>query len=317
MTGRTGKASVVGAGACGSAIAQRLAEYDVFATIALTDAIPGRAEGVALDLAQSRTLVGFDTDVVGRTITADGAGCDVLASSDVVVLTAGVPRREGVGRNERAEATAAIVESNAHWIAEHAPGAVVVVISNPMEEMTALTRQVTGFPHQRVFGMGNLLDSARLASFIAAETGAPASAVRALTCGPGGADMVAVESACTVGGRAAREMLPAGVFDRLVARTRTGGAEVADLLRTGSAWFAPSAAVARLVRAVHLDTREVLPVCAWLTGECGAGYLGVTAELGAGGVRRVVLPPLTAEQTRALVTPVNGPSLSASWEKEC
>jgi malate dehydrogenase len=299
---RSGKVAVIGAGFYGSTTAQRLAEYDVFDTVVLTDIIEGRPEGLALDMNQSRPVEGFETRVVGRTTGRDGSGYEAIAGAEVVVITAGLPRKPGMSRMDLIETNAKIVRQVAENVAEHAPDAVVIVVSNPLDEMTALAQLATGFPRERVMGQAGMLDTARFTNFVAEELAVPVSSVRTLTLGSHGETMVPVPSACTVGGIPLTELLPAGKIDELVTRTRNGGAEVVALLKTGSAYYAPSAAAARMVRAVHSDSGAVLPVCAWVDGEYGISgvYLGVTVELGAGGVRKVVQTPLTDSELAEL-----------------
>jgi malate dehydrogenase len=292
---RSGKVAVIGAGFYGSTTAQRLAEYDLFDTVVLTDIIEGRPEGLALDMNQSRPVEGFETRIVGQTTGRDGTGYEVIAGSDIVVITAGLPRKPGMSRMDLIETNARIVRQVAENVARHAPDAVVIVVSNPLDEMTALAQIATGFPRQRVIGQAGMLDTARFSNFVAEELTVPVSSVRALTLGSHGDTMVPVPSACTVDGKPLTELVPAEKIDELIARTRNGGAEVIALLKTGSAYYAPSAAAARMVRAVHEDSGAVLPVCAWVDGEYGISgiYLGVTAELGRAGVRRVVETALT------------------------
>ncbi|GIL31212.1 malate dehydrogenase [Actinocatenispora comari] len=297
-----GKVSVIGAGAYGAMTAHRLAECDAFDTVVLTDVAEGRAEGLALDIGQCRPIVGFETHVVGRTTGRNGDGYDVLAGSDVVVLAAGVPRTPGMGRQELLETNAAVVRDAAAQIARYAAGAVLIVVTNPLDEMTALAQRVTGFPPARVIGQGGVLDSARFTTFVADELGVPVSSVHTLTLGSHGDAMVPVPSRSTVDGRPLAEVLEPDALDALTERTRTGGGEIVALLKTGSAYHAPSAAAAAMARAIAGDTGAVLPVCAWLAGEYGISevYLGVPVELGATGVRRVVTAPLTESELAAL-----------------
>jgi malate dehydrogenase len=300
--GRKGKVTVVGAGFYGSTTAQRLAEYDIFETVVLTDIIEGRPEGVALDMNQSRPIEGFETTVVGQTTGTDGSGYEVIAGSGVVVLTAGVPRKPGMSRMDLIETNARIVRSVAESVARHAPDAVVVVVSNPLDEMTALTQIATGFPKRRVLGQAGMLDTARFTNSVAERLGVPVGSVTTLTLGSHGDTMVPVPSRCSVDGKPLSDLLPPAEVDELVERTRNGGAEIVALLKTGSAYYAPSAAAARMARAVMEDTGAVLPVCAWVDGEYGISgvYLGVEAEIGRVGVRRIVETELTGSERTAL-----------------
>jgi malate dehydrogenase len=296
------KAAVIGAGYIGSTTAMRLAQFNLFDEVILTDVVDGKAQGLALDISQSRPIEGFDTRVRGTTTGADGSGYDDIAGCDVVVLTAGVPRKPGMSRADLIGVNADIVRGVSTNIAAQAPAAVVIVVSNPLDEMTALAQQVTGFEHQRVMGQAGVLDSARFAHFVAEKLGVPVSTVATLTLGSHGDTMVPVPSHCTVGGRALTDVLSASEIDDLVARTRAGGAEIVGLLKTGSAYFAPSAAAARMAKAVVEDSGAVVPVCAWMDGEYGISevYLGVEAEIGRHGVRRVVESPLTTVELAAL-----------------
>jgi malate dehydrogenase len=296
------KVTVVGAGFYGSTTAQRLAEYDIFDTVVLTDIIEGKPEGLALDLNQSRPIEGFETKVVGATTGVDGSGYEVIAGSDIVIITAGLPRKPGMSRMDLLEVNAKIVRGVAENVARYAPDAVVIVVSNPLDEMTALAQIATGFPRNRVLGQAGMLDSARFSHFVAETLAVPVSAVRTLTLGSHGDTMVPVPSQCTVNGKPLTELLPADKIEELVVRTRNGGAEVVALLKTGSAYYAPSAAAARMAKAVAEDSGAVMPVCAWVTGEYGIDgvYLGVEAELGAEGVRRVVTTDLTDSELAAL-----------------
>jgi malate dehydrogenase len=305
VPGRKGKVAVVGAGFYGSTTAQRLAEYDIFDTVVLTDIVEGKPEGLALDMNQSRPIEGFETRVVGVTTDAKtGAGYEEIAGSGVVVITAGLPRKPGMSRMDLIEVNAGIVRGVAENIAKHAPDAVVVVVSNPLDEMTALTQLATGFPKQRVVGQAGMLDTARFTNNVAEAAGVPVSLVKTLTLGSHGDTMVPVPSACFVDGKPLEQVLDRATIDALVDRTRNGGAEVVALLKTGSAYYAPSAAAARMVRAIAEDTGQVMPVCTWVDGEFGITgvYLGVEAEIGAGGVRRVVQTPLTDGELVALRT---------------
>lgn len=299
-TGR--RVTVVGAGFYGSTTAQRLAEYDIFGTVVLTDIVEGKPEGLALDMNQSRPIEGFETTVVGVTTGPAGEGYEAIEGSEIVVITAGLPRKPGMSRMDLLEVNAKIVRQVSENIAKYAPGAVVIVVSNPLDEMTALTQQVTQFPRQRVVGQAGMLDTARFTNNVAEALAVPVSAVRTLTLGSHGDTMVPVPSRCTVNGTPLADLLPADRIEDLVTRTRNGGAEVVALLKTGSAYYAPSAAAARMARAVAEDSGAVMPVCAWVDGEHGISgvYLGVEAALGAGGVRRVVETPLTDDERAAL-----------------
>jgi malate dehydrogenase len=299
---RSGKVTVVGAGFYGSTTAQRLAEYDVFETVVLTDIVEGKPEGLALDLNQSRPIEGFETHVVGVTTGQDGSGYDKTADSDIVVITAGLPRKPGMSRMDLIETNAKIVRQVAENVAKYSPEAVVIVVSNPLDEMTALAQIATGFPKNRVIGQAGMLDTARFTNNVAEAANVPVASVTTLTLGSHGDTMVPVPSACTVDGKPLTDVLDQSKIDELVDRTRNGGAEVVALLKTGSAYYAPSAAAARMAKAVAEDSGAVMPVCTWVDGEYGISgvYLGVEAELGKGGVRKVVERELTDTELAGL-----------------
>ena len=297
------KVTVVGAGFYGSTTAQRLAEYDIFDQVVLTDIIEGKPEGLALDMNQSRPIEGFETLVVGAsTDPVTGAGYEKTADSDIVVITAGLPRKPGMSRMDLIETNAKIVRGVAENVAKFSPDAVIIVVSNPLDEMTALAQLASGFPKARVLGQAGMLDTARFTHFVADTLAVPVASVRTLTLGSHGDTMVPVPSRCTVNGTLLTELLPADKIEELVVRTRNGGAEVVALLKTGSAYYAPSAAAARMAKAVAEDSGAVMPVCAWVDGEYGiAGvYLGVEAEIGAGGVRKVIETDLTESELAGL-----------------
>ncbi|MET7705484.1 malate dehydrogenase [Micromonospora sp. NPDC005189] len=296
------KVTVVGAGFYGSTTAQRLAEYDVFDTVVITDIVEGKPAGLALDLNQSRAIEGFETKVVGVTTGANGEGYEAIEGSDVVVITAGLPRKPGMSRMDLLATNAKIVRQVAENVAKYAPNAVVIVVSNPLDEMTALAQLATQFPKNRVLGQAGMLDSARFTNFVAEALNVPVASVRTLTLGSHGDTMVPVPSKSTVNGKPLRDAMPAEQIEELVVKTRNGGAEVVALLKTGSAYYAPSAAAARMAKAVAEDSGDVMPVCAWVDGEYGISgvYLGVEAEIGAEGIKRVVETDLDADEMASL-----------------
>ncbi|PWU43839.1 malate dehydrogenase [Micromonospora globispora] len=296
------KVTVVGAGFYGSTTAQRLAEYDVFDTVVITDIVEGKPAGIALDLNQSRPVEGFETKVVGVTTGPNGEGYEAIEGSDVVVITAGLPRKPGMSRMDLLETNAKIVRQVAENVAKYAPNAVVLVVSNPLDEMTALAQLATQFPKNRVLGQAGMLDTARFTNFVAEALSVPVKSVKTLTLGSHGDTMVPVPSKSTVNGKPLRDVMPAEQIEELVVKTRNGGAEVVALLKTGSAYYAPSAAAARMAKAVAEDSGDVMPVCAWVDGQYGISgvYLGVEAEIGAEGVKRVVETDLDADELAAL-----------------
>jgi malate dehydrogenase len=296
------KVTVVGAGFYGSTTAMRLAEYNIFETVVLTDIVDGKPEGLALDMNQSRSIEGFETRVVGATTTAEGAGYEATANSDVVIITAGLPRKPGMSRMDLIGVNAGIVRGVAENIAKHSPNAVIIVVSNPLDEMTALTQIASGFPHKRVIGQAGMLDTARFTNFVAEKLKVPVDSVQTLTLGSHGDTMVPVPSRCTVGGIPLTEKLSKSEIDDLVTRVRNGGAEVIALLKTGSAYYAPSAAAARMARAVIEDSGAIMPVCAWVEGQYGINgvYLGVEAQIGREGIRKIITTDLAPDELAEL-----------------
>jgi len=290
------KITVVGAGKYGSTTVQRLAETDLADEVVMTDIVDGLPQGLALDMNQSRSVERYRTKVIGTNDYADTAG------SDVVVITAGLPRKPGMSRMDLLEVNAKIVKQVTQEIAAVSPEAVVIVVTNPLDHMTTLAAEVSGFPKERVMGQAGNLDTARFIHFISEKTGVDILEVDALTLGSHGATMVPVPSQCRVAGKPLTEVLDAAAIEELVDRTRKGGAEIVGLLKTGSAYYAPSAAAAKMVRAVLEDSGEQMPVCAWTGGEYGISnvYLGVPAKVGAGGVAEIVELDLTDAELAAL-----------------
>jgi malate dehydrogenase len=290
------KVTVVGAGKYGSTTVQRIAQADFADEVVMLDIIEGLPQGLALDMNQSRPIERYSTKVVGTNNYGN------TADSDIVVVTAGKPRSPGMSRMDLLGDNAKIVGGVAREIADSSPNAVVVVVSNPLDEMTALFQQVSGFPRERVMGQAGMLDTARFQDKVATALGVSPLDVDAITLGSHGDTMVPVPSQVTVSGKPLTEVMDAGVVDQIVDATRNGGAEIVALLKTGSAYYAPSSAAARMVRAIAQDEDVVLPVCAWVTGEYGISdvYLGVPARLGRGGVTEIVELDLTEQELAAL-----------------
>lgn len=290
------KVTVVGAGFVGRTTAVRLAEANT-ADVCLLDVIEGWPQGLALDIRHSAPVQGIEVSVVGTNDYAESAG------SDVVVITAGLPRGPGMSRMDLLEKNAAIVGSVCDQVKETSPDAVVINVTNPLDEMTFLAAERTGFPRDRVMGMAGILDSARLAANIAEELGVSPMSVKAMTLGSHGEQMVPLPRQATVDGKPLEDMVDAETLERLFVRTRAGGSEIVGLLKKGSAFYAPSAAVAQMCRAILSGSGEVLPVCAWMTGEYGIAdvYLGVPARLGRGGVTEIIELELN-DQERAQLT---------------
>jgi malate dehydrogenase len=277
------KVTVVGSGFVGQTAAMRILEAGL-AEVCLIDIIEDKPQGLALDLRQAAPVQGYEPTIVGTNDYAETAG------SDVVVITAGFPRQPGMSRMDLLGKNAAIMRDVIGHVVPGSPDAIVIVVSNPLDEMTYLAAEASGFPHERVMGMAGVLDSARLRSFIAEELGVSPSKVDAITLGSHGDSMVALPRHATVEGTPLPELVDEATLERLFQRTRDGGAEIVGLLKTGSAYYAPSASVVAMVRAIVRDTHETLPVCAWATGQYGISdvYVGVPARLGAGGVEEIV-----------------------------
>jgi malate dehydrogenase len=283
------KVTVVGAGKYGSTTVQRIAEQGLADEVVMTDIIEGLPQGLALDMNQSRSIEGFETRIVGSN------GYEETTGSDVCVITAGLPRKPGMSRMDLLETNARIVGEVTRKLVAGSPDAVIIVVSNPLDEMTALAAEVSGFPRERVMGQAGMLDTARFKHFVAEELDTSPSVVEAMTLGSHGDTMVPVPSLVKVDGRPLSERIGPDAIERIVQRTRDGGGEIVALLKAGSAYYAPSSAAAAMVAAVLGDTGEVMPVCAWVTGQYGIDgvYLGVPARIGRGGVQEIVELPLT------------------------
>jgi malate dehydrogenase len=283
------KVTVVGAGKYGSTTVQRIAEQGLADEVVMTDIVEGLPQGLALDMSQSRSIEGFETRIVGSN------GYEETAGSDVCVITAGLPRKPGMSRMDLLETNARIVGEVTRKLVAGSPDAVVIVVSNPLDEMTALAAEVSGFPRERVMGQAGMLDTARFKHFVAEELRTSPSAVEAITLGSHGDTMVPVPSLVKVDGRPLSERIGADAIERIVQRTRDGGGEIVALLKAGSAYYAPSSAAAAMVAAVLGDSGELMPVCAWVTGQYGIDgvYLGVPARIGRGGVQEIVELPLS------------------------
>ncbi len=295
------KITVVGSGFVGQTTAMRVLEKGLGAVV-LIDIIEGKPQGLALDLKEAAPVEGYEPLITGTNDYADTAG------SDVVVITAGFPRQPGMSRMDLLGKNANVMKSVVDQVVPGSPEAIVIVVSNPLDEMTFLAAQLSGFPKERVFGMAGVLDSARLRHFIAEATGVPPTKVDAITLGSHGDAMVALPRHATVDGRPLPELVNEEVLERLFQRTRDGGAEIVGLLKSGSAYYAPSASVVAMVRAVARDTKEILPVCAWATGQYGIEdvYLGVPARLGSRGVEEIVELELNDEELAALRAAAEG-----------
>ncbi len=288
------KITVVGAGNVGAAAAQYCAENEL-GDVVLLDVVEGVGRGKALDLTEAAPIRGHDSRLTGA------RGYDATAASDIVVITAGVPRKPGMSRDDLLRTNHAIVRSVTEQVARHSPDSVLIVVSNPLDAMVQTAFRASGFPKSRVVGMAGVLDSARFRAFIAMELDVSVENVHAFVMGGHGDTMVPVPRYSTVAGVPITELLTADAIDRLVKRTRAGGAEIVDLLGT-SAWYAPGAAIAEMVRAILLDKRQILPCAAYLEGEYGISglYVGVPAKLGRDGVEEIVQVALTLDERAAL-----------------
>jgi malate dehydrogenase len=290
---------VVGAGNVGATAAQEIARRD-YADVVLVDIKEGLPQGKALDLNQAAPVLGYEPAITGTN------GYEETESSEVVVLTAGVPRTGDMSRDDLVTTNEGIVGSVSREVAERAPDAILIVVSNPLDAMCHVAKHVSGWPRERVFGMAGILDTARFSAFIAWETGASAKDITAVVLGGHGDQMVPVVSATTVGGVPLRSLVSDERIEAMVERTRKGGGEIVKHLGT-SAWYAPGAAVAQMVDAVLLDQKRVLPCTAFLQGEYGIDdlYMGVPVKLGAGGIEEIVELELGPEERAALEDSAN------------
>ncbi len=290
------KVTIVGSGFVGQTTALRVLQKGLADQVVLTDIVEGLPQGLALDLKESAPIERFEPNITGTNDYADTAG------SDVVVITAGFPRQPGMSRMDLLGKNAGIMNDVVGQIAPNSPDAIVIVVTNPLDEMTFLAAQASGFPKERVMGMAGVLDSARLRYFIAEELGVSPLVVEAMTLGSHGDAMIALPRHATVDGKPLPDLVDAATLDRLFQRTRDGGAEVVALLKKGSAYYAPSASITQMVGAIANDSHQVLPVCAWATGQYGINdvYVGVPAKLGRKGVEEIVELDLNDDELAAL-----------------
>lgn len=290
------KVTVVGAGNVGATTAQRIFEKG-YADVVLVDVVPDMPQGKALDMMQSAPVLSTDGTVTGSN------GYEETADSDVVVITAGIARKPGMSRDDLLFTNMKIVGSVTEQVAKYSPNAVLVIVSNPLDAMVQHAKTVSGFPKERVVGMAGILDTARFRTFLAMELGVSVTNVQAYVLGGHGDSMVPLIGTTTVGGVPVSTLVEASRLEEIVQRTRDGGAEIVGLLKTGSAYYAPSAAAAQMVEAILLDRKEILPCAAYLEGEYGVNglYAGVPVKLGAGGVEQVIEVDLTAGEKAALM----------------
>jgi malate dehydrogenase len=288
------KITVVGAGNVGATCALWAAAKDL-GNIVLVDVVEGLAEGKALDLAQAAPIVGFAHRVTGTTDYAATAG------SNLAIITAGLARKPGMSRDDLLAKNAEIVAGVVRKVVEASPDVVLIIVSNPVDAMTALAHKVSGLPPRRVIGMAGVLDSARMRAFVAMETGASPKDIQAYVLGGHGDDMVPLVRHSSVGGVPLARLLAKEKLERIVERTRNGGAEIVALLKTGSAFYAPAAAAVEMAQAILRDEGRVLPCAAWCDAEYGVGgyFVGVPARLGAGGVTEILEFDLNADERAA------------------
>ena len=288
------KVTVVGAGNVGATVAQEVAKRD-YADIVLVDIKEGLPQGKALDINQAGPVLGYEPSIVGSN------GYEETAGSDVVVVTAGLPRKPGMSRDDLVTTNEEIVRTVTEQAVAQSPEATLIVVSNPLDAMCHVAKDTSGWPRERVFGMAGILDTARFRTFVAWETGSSAKDVAAMVLGGHGDQMVPVVSATNVGGIPLRRLLSDERIEAIVERTRVGGGEVVKLLGT-SAWYAPGAAVAEMVDAVVLDQKRVLPCTAYLEGEYGIDslYIGVPVKLGAAGIEEIVEIELSEDEQEEL-----------------
>ena len=278
------KVTVVGSGFVGATTAMRVVQKGSADEVILIDIVEGLPQGLALDMRESAPVEGFEPHIIGTNDYADTAG------SDVIVITAGLPRTPGMSRRDLVGKNAGIMKDVVGKATAHSPESIIIVVSNPLDEMTYLAAQYSGFAKERVMGMAGVLDSSRLRYFIAAELGVSPSKVEAITLGSHGEEMIALPRHATVDGKPLESLVDEPTLQRLFDRTRDAGLEIVELLKKGSAYYAPSASVASMVDAIAGDTKQTLPVCAWVSGEYGISdcYVGVPAVLGRAGVEQVV-----------------------------
>jgi malate dehydrogenase len=289
------KITVVGAGMVGATLGQRIAERD-YADVVLVDVIPNMPMGKALDLLEAGPVIGYDSLVIGSNGYAETAG------SDIVVITSGLPRKPGMSRDDLLRKNQEIVTGVVQQVVEQSPDSIIIIVTNPLDAMAQLAYKVSGFPRERVMGMAGVLDTARFRTFIAQELGVSVRDVSAYVLGGHGDTMVPLVRFTTVAGVPVSKLIPADRLEQIVQRTRDGGAEIVNLLGSGSAFYAPSAAVAQMIDSIVLDKKMILPCAIYLQGEYGIKdlFVGVPAKLGAKGVEEVIQIELTDEERAAL-----------------
>ena len=290
------KITVVGAGNVGATTAQRLAEKELARTVVLVDIMEGIPQGKGLDQWQSAPIEGFDSRIIGTN------GYEETANSDIIVITAGIARKPGMSRDDLLNTNAGIVKQVSENIKATSPGAILIVVSNPLDVMSYVAMKVTGFPRERVLGMAGVLDTARYRAFLAEALDVSVRDIQAMVLGGHGDTMVPLISYTSVSGIPITQLMSQSTLDAIVDRTRTGGAEIVKHLKTGSAYYAPSAAAVQMCEAIVRDQKRILPCAAWLQGEYGMSglFLGVPCKLGRKGLEKIIEVELTAAEKDAL-----------------
>jgi malate dehydrogenase len=289
------KISIIGAGFVGATAAHWAAEKEL-GDVVIVDIIEGLPQGKALDLFEASPIEGFDARVVGTN------GFEETRGSDVVIITSGVPRKPGMSREDLLDINKKIIESVVAQVVEKSPHAILIMVTNPLDTMTYLALKKSGFPRERVMGMAGVLDTARFRAFIAMELGVSVEDIQALLLGGHGDEMVPLPRYTTVNGIPLSQLLPKEAIDKLVDRTRKGGGEIVNLLKTGSAFYAPSAGAVQMAEAILKDKKRILPCCAYLNGEYGLKDIcfGVPVKLGAKGIESIIQLELTEEEKKLL-----------------
>ena len=290
------KVTVVGAGNVGATAAQRIAEKELARRVVMVDVAEGIPQGKGLDQWQSAPIEGFDSRVIGTN------GYEETAGSDIVVITAGIARKPGMSRDDLLNTNAGIVKQVSQQVKATSPDAIVIVVSNPLDVMAWVAKEVTGFPRERVIGMAGVLDTARYRAFLAEALDVSVRDIQAMVLGGHGDTMVPLISYTSVSGIPVTQLMERATLDAIVARTRSGGAEIVKHLKTGSAYYAPSAGAVQMVEAIVRDQKRILPCAAWLEGEYGMRdlFLGVPCKLGRSGLEKVIEVELTADERAAL-----------------
>jgi len=294
------KVTVVGAGNVGGTTAQRLAEKNLY-DVVLVDIAPGVPQGKALDISQAGPVCGYSTQVVGTNEYVETAG------SSIAVITSGIPRKPGMSRDELLATNAKIVKSVVMELVSRSPDIVLILVTNPLDAMVHVARSVSNLPKSRIIGMAGVLDSARMRTFIAAELNVPATEVQAMVLGGHGDTMVPLPRYTTVRGRPVSELMSKEKLDAIVKRTREGGAEIVGLLKTGSAFYAPSASAVAMVESIHKNEKQVMPCAVLCEGEYGLKnvVVGVPVKIGRGGAEQILEYELTSDERAALETSAN------------